>query len=307
MHKFTGILLIILALLGNTVTAQEELKKLQELGQDEGAFIDALRVLKKEQLELAEQELSQYQKLQNAGSSEAAQEMMKKAQSRVMLAKDAYQLGIRLFGSSARMHNYYGEFLYDELHQTAAALKEWNTAISLDSKLSAAYNNLGIHYFHVGQYSMGLSNLDNALKLDPRNPDYLYNMAQMYLIHAPQIEKQRNWSQKKIYREAMKCSKEAASQAEGDYDLLQDYAVNFSAAENFGLKANWKQAAMAWQKARPHARNPAEVFYTWLNEARSWSSAGQSEKAIAALEGALEVMPGNEVALRLLRKEKRAS
>ena len=97
----------------------------------------------------------------------------------------------------------------------------------------------------------------------------------------------------------MKMSKRAA-ELSNEYELIQDYAVNFFAAENFQLEADWRSAARAWQWARTEVRTSDEEFYTWLNEARVWIADGNNTKARECLEAALAIRPESEVATNLM-------
>ncbi len=216
--------------------------------------------------------------------------------------REAYELAIGAYPNNARLHNFYGELLYDHYDDVAGALKEWHTALSLDDKLSAVHNNLALHNFHFGEYKTGLHHLDLAIKYDKNNPDYLYNISNLYLVHSPQIAGIRNWDQARVYKEAMKYSKKAAKAAPDDYDIVQDYAVNFFAADNYKIAADWKEAASAWQHARETARNEEEQFYCWLNEGRVWLRAKQPEKAVPCLEEALRLRPDSAPARELLDK-----
>ncbi len=208
--------------------------------------------------------------------------------------------GLRNYAEDARVRNFRGNILYDNFGKQVEGVKEWHTAISLDSNYSQPYNNLGMHYFHVGRYPLGFQNMDRALELEPKNPDFLFNMAQNYLIFSQEVEKQRGWSKKKVYKEAMKLSSRAVKEAPEDYQLLEDYAVNYLAAENFGIKADWKDAAKAWQAAREYAPTPVKVFYTWLNEGRMWKLAGRNKDALRCFEEAQKIIPDNDVVQRLI-------
>jgi tetratricopeptide (TPR) repeat protein len=209
-------------------------------------------------------------------------------------------LGLKTFDHSASVHNFRGTVYYDGFGKQMEGVKEWLEAVSLDPKYSDPHNNLGMHYFHSGLYELGFQNMDKALELDPKNADYCFNMAQNYLIYRPQTEKIRGWDAPKIYKEAMKLSKKATKLAPDDYEILEDYAVNFIAAENFELKPDWKESTKAWQAAREHAENNVQTFFTWLNEGRAWRNLENKKEARRCFEAALEVIPGNEVATRLL-------
>ena len=210
------------------------------------------------------------------------------------------ELSLKTFDHNASVHNFRGTILYDAFGKQLEGVQEWLKAVSLDPKYSDPYNNLGMHYFHSGLYELGFQNMDKALELDPKNADYCFNMAQNYLIYRPQTEEIRGWDAPKIYKEAMKLSKKATKLAPDDYEILEDYAVNFIAAENFELEPDWKESTKAWQAAREHAENNVQTFFTWLNEGRAWRNLENKKEARRCFEAALGIIPGNEVATRLL-------
>ncbi|MBI2423151.1 MAG: hypothetical protein HYV27_10005 [Candidatus Hydrogenedentes bacterium] len=212
----------------------------------------------------------------------------------------AYAWALGKYPENARLLTYHGEFLYDVLGKQEEAIVLWNRSLTFDGKLSLTYNDLSLHYAHIGQYKLSLSHLDKALDLDGKNPDFQYNLAQFYLVYGPQTEELRGWNKKKVYKEGMKASKRASALSPDDFELVKDYAVNYFAGENFGVEVNWKDAAKAWQEARAKARNKTDIFYAWLNEARSWIRAGKDSNAMAALNEALKIFPDSEVAQKLL-------
>ena len=87
----------------------------------------------------------------------------------------------------------------------------------------------------------------------------------------------------------------AAELLPNDFDVLQDYAVNFFAAERFDIEADWAEAAAAWQAARAQARSTNEEFFTWLNEGRVRQRMGKTEEARICFEAALAIRPDSAV------------
>tara|TARA_R110001592_G_scaffold173302_1_gene411938 strand:+ start:279 stop:1259 length:981 start_codon:yes stop_codon:yes gene_type:complete len=213
-------------------------------------------------------------------------------------------VGLQHYAENARVRNFRGNVFYDNLGRQDDAVKEWHMATAIDSDFAEPFNNLGMYYFHCGRYPLGFQNMDKALELEPDNADFNFNLAQNYLIYGPQIEKHRGWNSKRVYKEAMKLSKRAIKTAPDDYQLLEDYAVNFMAAENFGVKADWKDAAQAWQAAREHAPDNVKTFFTWLNEGRMWKNMGKKKEALACFEEALKIMPHSDVVRRLINELK---
>lgn len=284
----------------------EELAQLHALSGNEMGLVDAARRLDlqlQKQIE-ADRELAQdhYAKGERELAIGKGEEMLR----RVELIEDAWDFVTRRYPRNARAHNYYGELFYDLKNQPGEGERLWRMALSLNGNLSEAHNNLGLHYMHVGLYDEGLRHLGRALELEPENPDFLYNIVQIYLTYYPEIEKRfKNITRKKHYKKAMRWSKKATKYAPGDYEILSDYANNFYAAENFDTGADWDEAAEAWEQARAHASTQEQVFHTLINEGRAWLRAKEWEKATARLEEAMEHHPGSDVIQALLDRAHR--
>jgi len=280
----------------------EELQGLTALMEDEDRLVDAVRGFDKFQLALAAWDLDLADNARFTGDTETYQRHMESARHRRALVQRAYQEVLARYPENARALTYSGELLYDHFGDQAGAIRAWKLAAAFDDQLTAPRNNLALHYCHVGDYDLGLAYMEEAIELDPDHPDYAFNLAQIYLVHFPQVQERYDWSRKRVYREAMKLSRHAAELRPADYALLADYAVNFFAAENFGVRADWTKAAAAWRRARSQARDEGEEFYTWLNEARAWMNKPDTHQAALCLREALAMRPDNDVARRLLHK-----
>lgn len=283
-------------------TLPEAIQHLAPVYDQPAAFVQGLRDWGKAQIRLAEADLEQAKQLARARKQEEAKAKRDSAVAKTRAVREAYEFGLKKYSEDARLVNAYGELLYDQFGENAGALRAWHQAISLDPKYAPPYNNLGLDQCHSGQYETGIANLEKALALDPKNPDFMFNIAQIYLIHFPQVEKIKKWKPKKIYQRAMALSKEATETAPEDFELAEDYALNFLAAENFKVEADWEAAAAAWQRARGLTQAPDKVFNAWLNEARCWSKAGEAERAVPCVEEALKILPDSAPAKQLLEK-----
>lgn len=284
-----------------------ELKFLETLESNEVALVDAGRRFQLQQFALMDWDQQLTESYAHDGQRDLAAAQQEEMQKRGKLIRAMWEWILGRYPQNARAHNYYGEYLFDYAGDEAGGLKHWMTATQIDDDLGAAQNNLGIYYFHTGDYARGLQHLERALKLEPDNPDYLYNMAQMYLIHFPQIERITKTPRDKLYKQAMEMSKKAAELLPSDFDIVQDYAVNFFAGQNFGVEVDWKQAAEAWKRAQAIARTEDERFYSLLNEARAWMNGQQPRNAVAPLEAAVQLQKDNAVAQQLLAKAREAA
>ncbi len=290
----------------NATDLPDEVKYLGTLAKDEAGLVEAARRFALQQLALVDWDQKLVEEYGQSGEASLAQTQRDTMERRAKLIRTVWEWVLEQYPKNARANNYFGEYLFDYAGDEAAGLEHWLTAAQYDENLAAAQNNLGIYYFHTGEYARGLQHLERALKLEADNPDYLYNMAQMYLIHFDEIEKLTKDPRDKLYKHAMEMSAKAAELSPKDFEIVQDYAVNFFAAENFGVQADWKAAAEAWRKAQPLARTEDERFYALLNEARVCLNGGDAKKAIAPLEAALAIHKDNVPAQQLLSKAQQA-
>lgn len=281
-------------------TLPSELVHLQELVGDAGQLVAAARRFDLQQQKLIEWDRELAREHADAGRRDLVETKGEDSDRRLALIEQSWLFALQYYPNDARANNYYGEFLYDYRRRVPEAVQKWLLASRMDSGLASPHNNLGIHYFHIGDYDNGLKHLRSALKLEPKNPNFLYNLSQMYVIHFPYLQRKYGMPEKKLYKEAMRLSKEAAKYAPDDYDIVKDYALNFFAGENFGVDVPWNEGAKAWIQARNLARTEAEQFHCHLQEGRAWIKAGESARALAALNEARAFEPGSAVIQKLI-------
>jgi tetratricopeptide (TPR) repeat protein len=173
-------------------------------------------------------------------------------------------------------------------------------ATTADPSYARPYTNLGNHFTHVGQLDQGMTAFERALELAPDDPDLLFYVTQVYLINWPELEERYKKSPQELYREAMAMSGKATRLAPDDYELAHDYALNFFAGERMKVDVDWTAAAQAWERARGLAKTRDLKFQTHLFEARAYMRGGKLDAAEKALQGALEILPGNGIAQQLL-------
>ena len=276
----------------------------------EDKALEMLRRFDKIQRQLIDWDRELVEEFLRRGDVQAAQTKAEEADRRTRLLVEAYETFLGRYPDNARAVNYYGEVLYDYAGDQTKGVEMWLRAEKLDPNLSMPANNLGIHYCHGGEYEKGFAYLDKALRLEPDNPDYHFNVAQIYLINRPQVMAYYKWDEKKLYEEAMRHSRLATELSPQDYSLAEDYAVNFFASVNLpSVKVNWKEAADAWVRARGLARQSDKVFFTWLNEARASIRGKDFSRAEQCLLKALEIRPDNKLCQQLLeqvRSEKKS-
>ena len=302
--RLLWIVLLVFLVSSSQVCAEfpQELAHLEDLAGEPEELVSAARRFGLQQQDLIEWDFALIEEYLREGKRDLAATKQAGITKRVDLMRTAWVYVTERYPNNARALNYHGEFMYDYDQQRARAVQNWRVAIKIDNKLAAAHNNLGIHFFHTGDYRNGLERLQRALDLEDDNPDFLYNMSQMYLIHFPQLGAMLDLSKDKMFKEAMRMSKKAAELSPDDYDVLLDYATNFYAGENFDVEIDWKSAALAWRQTRTQASTQTQIFFSHLNEGRTWLRADEKENAIKALEAAAALRPDSRVVEQLLSK-----
>ncbi len=298
------VLTVLVALLwpSSRVLAQSDAEKarINSFLADEATVGAKVRAYDRLHQKLADTFSQRSQAMEKEKNKEGAQKEVQRANAELMLARQAYELALQRYPGHAALHNYYGELLFDRFDEQDKGVAEWRKALELDAKQARACNNLGIYLCHAGVYAEGLADLDKAVLLEPDNPDFLYNIAQMYLAYWPRVMEIRKWSADELYKAAMKASETAVRCDPNDFTLAVDYAQNFFVAEQMNLAPDWEGAAKAWQFARKLVRNQEEEFNSWLNEGRVWYKAGNGGKAVKCCEEALKIRPQSMVAQELM-------
>ena len=264
-----------------------ELTHLQELVGDAGELVAAARRFDLQQQKLLKWYGELARDYAEEGKPDFAAIKAEESKRRLALVEQSWLFTLQYYPNDARANNYFGEFLYDYQGRHLDAVQKWLLAARLDDELASPQSNLGIHYFHNGDY-------------EPDNPDFLYNLSQMYVIHFPYLQQKCGMSEKKLYSEAMRFSREAAKYAPDDYDIVKDYAMNFLAGANFGVEVKWDESAEAWFQVRKLARNEDERFFCQLQVGRSWIKARKWALALAALNEARTLGPDSVVVQNLI-------
>ena len=303
-----GVAILAFFLVSPSVLAQlpSELAHLEEIALDELQVVEAARRFDLQQKSLIEWDGELIAQYGREGRGDLVRTKQDDIYRRVELIGEAWEFIVDRYPNNARALNYQGEYLYDYAGDPLKATRNWTISIQLDNKLGAPHNNLGLHHFHQGDYKVGLNHLERALELDKNNPDYLYNMSQMYLLYFPQIGAILGVSKKKLFGDAMSMAKKATELLPEDHAVLLDYATNFYAAQNFEVEVDWEEAATAWGKVSAVADTHQERFYASLNEGRTWLRAGENEKAVEALNRAGELERDNRVVVQLLGEARKA-
>lgn len=277
----------------------DPLKQLRAVMNDEAAALDALLTYDNVQQDLFDWDIEMARELAKEGDNKAARIKADDANARLASVRKAYMLFLSYHPNNAAALNGYAELLFHRLGEQDSAIMHWQRAASASDDEPLCRANLANFYGHTGNYALMVKYMDEALEIGENNPDVLFYMSQLHFVHFPQIAKIKEWDIEKVYKEGMKLSRKAADLAPADHQLQEDYAVNFYAASNFGINADWKEAAKAWERARVASYRDEDLFFAWLNMARVNTMIGDWAEAMRCVDEAIKIIPDNDSALRV--------
>ena len=110
----------------------------------------------------------------------AALALVFQAEMEFALAEQAFRTALNGRPADARILNNYGSFLFQrQRYQEASEQFQKAAADNLYPERSRVYENLGITSLELGQRETGRQQLEKALRLNPRQPRALLEMAEM--------------------------------------------------------------------------------------------------------------------------------
>ena len=110
----------------------------------------------------------------------AALALVFQAEMEFALAEQAFRTALNGRPADARILNNYGSFLFErQRYQEASVQCQKAAADNLYPERSRIYENLGITSLELGQPEAGRQQLEKALRLNPRQPRALLEMAEM--------------------------------------------------------------------------------------------------------------------------------
>jgi tetratricopeptide (TPR) repeat protein len=102
-------------------------------------------------------------------------------------AAECLRRAVQRDSKDPRVHFYYAMLLNQQgppnEARSAEIKKELETSIALNPKLADAYSLLGYTEAISGEPEKGMATLKKAVELSPRNENYLFNLANMYMVN----------------------------------------------------------------------------------------------------------------------------
>lgn len=168
----------------------------------------------------------------------------------------------------------FASFLYDE-GETETALRLWRKVLDLDPKNAAAYNNLGNHYGHHGNWKQALAEYEKALALAPSEPVYRFNYASVMDLFRKEVASDRGWSEAETARRISAELKAARDLAPAEFAYAKAYAQSLDSVS----PPDWQEALTAWKTCLKLAERPEERDFVHANAARVCMELADAQQA----------------------------
>jgi tetratricopeptide (TPR) repeat protein len=207
-----------------------------------------------------------------AGISQAT--LTAKIEQRLEPVKKAYEDFLRRHPNHVKARLAFGSFLND-IHESEAAVVEWEKARQIDPKNPAAWNNLANYYGHEGPIEKAFEYYAKAIELDPKEPVYLQNLATITYLFRPDAMAIYQCSEEEVFNRALDLYKKALELDPENFILAHDLAQSY-----YGIRPmRVEEAITAWTTALKLAGDDIERQGIHLHLARVKLNSGRFEDA----------------------------
>jgi tetratricopeptide (TPR) repeat protein len=214
---------------------------------------------------------------QGAGASKA--DLNEKIRARFDPVKKKYEDFLKRHPDSARGHLAYGSFLNDIGDEDDAMLQN-ETALELDPKNPATWNNLANYYGENGPITNAFIYYAKAIELNSNEPVYYQNFATTVYLYRKDARGFYGISEQQVFDKALALYRQAMKLAPDNFVLATEYAQNY-----YGIKPlRTDDALAAWTNALQTARDDNEREGVFIHLARIKLAAGHFAEAQAQLD-----------------------
>ena len=213
-------------------------------------------------------------------SDKADAELSRRIHDRVEPVRNAYDEFLQKHPTYVKARLTYGSFLND-LGEEAAAQAQWEQALELDPKNPDALNNLAGRYTEIGPPEKAFEYYTRAIGLNPSSPVYHVNFGDALYVRRKAAMNFYHLDEQQVYAKALACYSNAAR-----LDAT-NYAFASKAAEtHYTLKPFPAQNALtAWTNALLRAHSQVEREDVYIHLARVNLLSGHYAEARTLLGG----------------------
>ncbi len=175
---------------------------------------------------------------------------------------NAYEVLLRASPDFTAAHVAYGQMLW-KIDMRKEAVAELIRANELDKDIPLVKNLLGDYLAEEGRVLEALPYFMAAIKLDPKEPLYHYNLGMLLHSARDDFLKTGDWTRAALDHSMLEAFRRAAELAPDRTEFAYRYAEAFGEVET----PDWDAALAAWHSLEPKIKPGAELALVHLQEA----------------------------------------
>ena len=205
-------------------------------------------------------------------------ELNQRIRKRLDQVRHAYDDYLKRYTNSASGRIAYASFL-DHIGEEDDEVKLLEEAAKLDPKNPAAYNQLANYYGHRGPINLAFEDYEKAIAIDPTESVYYWNLATTVYLYRKDSKEYYHLGEQQIFDKAMGLYGKALELDPTNFDLATDLAETY-----YGIRPFRPEPALvAWTNALRIAGNEVEREGVCVHLARVKFLAGQYTEARSQL------------------------
>ncbi len=209
--------------------------------------------------------------------------------------RQGYENFLKKHPDHAKAHIAYGSFLGD-LGDEGGAKSHYETALALDPKNPAVYNNLANIYGHSGPVKKAFEFYEKALQLNPSESVYYHNFGTTVYLFRKDAREHYSLDENAVFAKAFALYSNAMRLDPANFPLASDVAQSY-----YGITPmRTEEALKAWTNALNIAHDEIEREGVYIHFARIKGLAGRTTEARAHLNNVTNQMY-TDLKARILR------
>ena len=222
--------------------------------------------------------IQENQAFKEKGAGVPDKELNQRIHKRLDQVRHAYDDYLKRYTNSASGRIAYASFL-DHIGEEEQQVKLLEEAAKLDPKNPASFNQLANYYGHRGPVNLAFQDYEKAIAIDPKESVYYWNLATTVYLYRKDSKDYYHLDEQQVFDKAMALYGKALELDPTNFDLATDLAETY-----YGIRPFRPEPALvAWTNALRIAGNDVEREGVYIHLARVKYLAGQYVEARAQL------------------------
>jgi tetratricopeptide (TPR) repeat protein len=137
--------------------------------------------------------------------------------------------------------------LLEDIGKSDEACIWWSKAALLSATDPNLLNNLANYYGHNGEAARAIRLYEEAIRLNPTEAVYHFNLGNMYYLFRREAEQMHGWDLDQIFREALGQFRVARDLEPNNFEYATAYAETFYGVNFLKQRIAWEEALKAWE------------------------------------------------------------